>query len=166
MPTRSKAPSGGSIRVRPAVPKGAKAPLGGSAACTAGKRGGNIHCDPIVIIGAGPAGLSCALELATHGHDVVLVDDNACAGGQYLRQLPPGYRVSPGAKLQRDQACFDALARVLAMPNVRYLPATLVWGLAGEHTLCYASPTASGRITAENIVIATGAQEKSLPLPG
>jgi len=122
--------------------------------------------DPTVVIGAGPAGLSCALALATHGHEAVLIDDNARAGGQYLRQLPATYHVSSRTKLHRDQACFDALARALEHPQVRTLPATLVWGLEHPRTLCYASPTVSGRIQASNIVIATGAQEKSLPFPG
>ncbi|MGV6872928.1 FAD-dependent oxidoreductase [Pseudochelatococcus sp. B33] len=121
---------------------------------------------PVVIIGAGPAGLSCASELVSGGREVVLIDDNPIPGGQYFRQLPHTYRISPGARLLRDKARFDELARVLTRPGVRHLPSTTVWGAPGNRTVSYAGPAASGRIEASAIVIATGAQEKSLPFPG
>ncbi len=121
---------------------------------------------PVAIIGAGPAGLSCAMELASAGREIVLIDDNPMAGGQYFRQLPASYRVAPGARLLRDKQRFDALAKVLAMPQVRYLPATLVWGAPGEKIVAYAGPAGSGRVEASAIVIATGAQERSMPFPG
>lgn len=35
----------------------------------------------VAVVGAGPAGLSCAHRLATHGHDVVLFDANEKLGG-------------------------------------------------------------------------------------
>ncbi|MBS3650202.1 FAD-dependent oxidoreductase [Pseudaminobacter sp. 19-2017] len=121
---------------------------------------------PVVIIGAGPAGLSCAWELASAGREVVLIDDNGMAGGQYFRQLPETYQVSRDARLLRDKARFDELAKVLTLPGVRYLSSTVVWGAPGNKTVAYAGPTSSGRIEASAIVIATGAQEKSLPFPG
>lgn len=121
---------------------------------------------PVVIIGAGPAGLSCASELAAAGREVVLIDDNPTAGGQYFRQLPQTYRVALGARLLRDKARFDKLAKTLALPGVRYLPSTVVWGAPDRKTVAYAGPTSSGRIQAYAIIIATGAQEKSLPFPG
>lgn len=35
----------------------------------------------IAVVGAGPAGLACAHRLATHGHDVVILDSKPKAGG-------------------------------------------------------------------------------------
>ena len=122
--------------------------------------------DPVVIIGAGPAGLSCASELAAAGRSVCLIDDNASAGGQYFRQLPPTYIANPDAKLLRDKARFDELAQVLVSPNVKYMPSTVVWGMPDRHTIAYAGPANSGRVSASAIVIATGAQEKSMPFTG
>ena len=122
--------------------------------------------DPIVIVGAGPAGLSCAAELVSAGCDVVLIDDNPVAGGQYFRQLPACYSAGTGARLLRDKSRFDALAKVLEDPHVRYLPRTTVWGVPGPKTLAYVRNEGSGRIKAQAIVIATGAQEKSVPFPG
>jgi len=122
--------------------------------------------EPVAIIGAGPAGLACATELVEGGRSVVLIDDNRMAGGQYFRQLPAGYRVAPDAKLLRDKARFDGLAKVLSHPNVRYLPQATVWAAPTVRTIAYASPQGSGRIRASAIVIASGAQERSLPFTG
>lgn len=122
--------------------------------------------DPVVIIGAGPAGLSCAAELAQAGREVVLIDDNPIAGGQYFRQLPTTYGTAPNARLLRDKTRYDELAKVLALHLVRYLPSTIAWGMPDPRTIAYAGQAGSGRIRASNVVIATGAQEKSLPFPG
>lgn len=122
--------------------------------------------NPVVIVGAGPAGLSCASELAEAGRDVVLIDDNPAPGGQYFRQLPPTYDVARNARLLRDKARYDELTKVLANPHVRHLPSTTVWGAPRPKTVAYAGPSGSGRIEAAAIVLATGAQEKSVPVPG
>ncbi len=121
---------------------------------------------PVIVIGAGPAGLSCAAELVRGGRPVVLIDDNPQPGGQYFRQLPPGYRVAPGSPAFRDQSRYDDLARVLADPLLRYLPRTTVWAAPQPRTVAYAGPQGSGRIAGSAVVIATGAQEKSMPFPG
>jgi len=121
---------------------------------------------PVVIIGAGPAGLACASQLADAGREIVVIDDNRLAGGQYFRQLSETYQVSPRARLLRDKVRFDELAKVLTLPGVRYLPSTTIWGTPGNKTVAYAGPAGSGRIEASAIVIATGAQERSLPFPG
>jgi len=121
---------------------------------------------PVVIIGAGPAGLSCARDLAAAGRELVIIDDNSRAGGQYFRQLPDSYRVVPDARLMRDKARFDELAQVLALPGVRWLPSATVWGRPADRTVAYAGPAGSGRIEASAVVIATGAQDRALPFPG
>ncbi|MGG2478905.1 2Fe-2S iron-sulfur cluster-binding protein, partial [Rhizobium sp. BR5] len=45
----------------------------------------NLHCD-VLIVGAGPAGLSAARAAAVEGLKVVLVDENAEAGGTLLSE--------------------------------------------------------------------------------
>ncbi len=122
--------------------------------------------NPVVIIGAGPAGLSCASHLADTGRQIIILDDNQAAGGQYFKQLPHGFQADRKSRLLRDKERFDTLARVLSRSNVSYMPNTTVWGMPSQKTVAYAGPTQSGRIQASSIVIATGAQEKSLPFPG
>jgi len=45
----------------------------------------NAHCD-VLVVGAGPAGLSSALEAAKNGSSVILVDQDALLGGQLLSE--------------------------------------------------------------------------------
>ena len=41
----------------------------------------------MIIVGAGPAGLSAAIEAAKHGMHVVVYDENAKPGGQLFKQI-------------------------------------------------------------------------------
>lgn len=56
-----------------------------------GVRGVNLNCE-VVIVGAGPAGASLALELARRGRDVLIVERAA-----FPREKPCGDCVNPGA---------------------------------------------------------------------
>src|SRR6218665_844019 len=49
----------------------------------------------LIIVGAGPAGLSAALTAARHGLAVVVVDEQHDAGGQIFRQPPPTFSTPP-----------------------------------------------------------------------
>jgi NADPH-dependent 2,4-dienoyl-CoA reductase/sulfur reductase-like enzyme len=122
--------------------------------------------DPVVIIGAGPAGLACAAELASAGRETVLIDDNPAVGGQYFRQLPPSYRTASGARLLRDKARFDRLAAKLQVPAVRHLGSTVAWGAPDSRTVAYSGIHGSGRLGASAVVLAGGAQERSFPFTG
>ncbi|SEH78045.1 FAD-dependent oxidoreductase [Paracoccus alkenifer] len=127
----------------------------------------NANSDaPVIVIGAGPAGLACAQELVAGNRRVVLIDDNIQPGGQYFRQLPPGYSTAPRARLMRDKARYDDLARVLDSPLLTHLPRTTAWSFPQPGTVAHAGPLGSGRIAGSAVVIATGAQERSMPFPG
>lgn len=120
---------------------------------------------PVVVVGAGPAGLSCTRRLVAAGLNVLLVDDNDQPGGQYLKQLPPGVR-GDAAPIPRPERRTEALFAVLSHPAVTYLPETCVWAQDAPMTLAYAGPGRSGRVTAAAIVVAAGAQDRPLPFPG
>jgi thioredoxin reductase len=121
---------------------------------------------PVLIVGAGPAGLACADQLSRAGQRVVIIDDNAQAGGQYFRQLPATYPASPNALLLRDKSRFDPLAKVLKRPEVTHLASTTVWGTPAPLTLAYGGASGSGRIQGSAIVVASGAQDKPFPFSG
>jgi protoporphyrinogen oxidase len=65
---------------------------------------------PVVVLGAGPSGLACALELARAGRAVVVLEREALAGGLCATHEQEGYRfdlgghrlVSDNAALSRD----------------------------------------------------------------
>ena len=45
----------------------------------------------VVIVGAGPAGMAAALAVADEGFDVIVVDEQARAGGQIFRRPPAAF---------------------------------------------------------------------------
>ena len=44
------------------------------------------RCDPVLVVGAGPAGLECAVTLARRGHPVTLAEASENLGGRVLRE--------------------------------------------------------------------------------
>src|ERR1700682_590233 len=55
--------------------------------------------DPIVIIGAGIAGLTAAYQLAQAGKQVLVLENNADVGGRMTTVEWEGFKVDSGAKL-------------------------------------------------------------------
>ena len=74
-----------------------------------------LHCD-ILVVGAGPAGLSAAIEAATAGADVILCDEQPELGGS-LTFAP-----------QADTDLAGLLAKVQASGSVRVMTSTLCNG--------------------------------------
>ncbi|RJE87269.1 FAD-dependent oxidoreductase [Paracoccus onubensis] len=120
---------------------------------------------PVVIIGAGPAGLACASVLAQAGRDIVIIDENQQAGGQYYRQLPRTFSAD-FRNLPHDRQGFAALAQVMDHPNVRFLRANTLWAAVSPHRIAFAGKDGSGRLDASAVVLATGAQDMPMPFPG
>ncbi len=54
--------------------------------------------DPIVIVGAGIAGLTAAYQLKKAGHDVLVLDSNSYVGGRMFTVEWEGFKVDGGAK--------------------------------------------------------------------
>jgi sarcosine oxidase subunit alpha len=79
------------------------------------------HCD-VLVVGAGPAGLSAALAAAVTGARVILVDEHPLAGGS-LNQENFTIEGKPGS----DWAA-QAVAKLEAMDNVHFFNRTTVFG--------------------------------------
>ncbi len=116
----------------------------------------------ILIIGSGPAGLSCAEVIAPSGLDVTLVDDQPRVGGQLLKQthrffgsreLFAGYRGFQVARLLEE--------RVRRYSNVRFLLETTAIGVFKEGVLL-ASSDKLFLAKPRSVVVATGATENFL----
>ena len=111
----------------------------------------------LLIVGAGPAGLSAALAAAPAGRSIVVLDDNPAPGGQVWRSsaaAPP-----PGV-LQDLQ---HALARY---PHVRISCASRMVAAQGSHALLLESADCAWVQGFEQLILCTGARELLLPFPG
>lgn len=124
---------------------------------------------PPVIVGAGPAGVRAAQTLVAHGLAPIVVDEAPRAGGQIYRR-PPAQLRRPGRVLYGFEAgragalhaAFDALAG-----RIDHRPDTLVWNAGqGQLDLLHAPTRRAMRLPFGQIVVATGATDRVLPLPG
>ncbi|WP_406439508.1 FAD-dependent oxidoreductase [Streptomyces sp. NBC_01613] len=100
---------------------------------------------PVAVLGAGPAGMECAMALARAGSDVVVYDSAAEVGGQARLAARAAHR-SGWQKLvdhQREQLV----------------------GL-GVRVMLHTAPTPAELARYSQIVLATGAQETAVPVPG
>lgn len=129
----------------------------------------------VLIIGAGPAGLAAAQAALDAGASVELVDMSRELGGQFWRHLPPNRPAAQEARIHHAWSRFLALReRVFGDPNCKFIDSAHVFAVtATEKLVVHAIIGESdgvGRerveLTADAMVIATGAHDRTLPFPG
>lgn len=119
----------------------------------------------ILVVGAGPAGLSAAAFAGGLGFDVTVLDENARPGGQYYRQSRlDGFL--PETIVGPSQDAGRRLLEELDPARVRLCCDVAVWGTDGAGTLLYTRDGDNGRISAKAVILATGAHERVVPFPG
>jgi len=108
-------------------------------------------CD-VLVIGAGPSGLAAALTAAAQGAEVVIVDENARAGGSaaYAR----------GADAARAGQHAEQLALVEANPAIRLLTGTYAAGYYTDHWIPLVDGNVLTKMRAKSVVVASGAYEQ------
>jgi NADPH-dependent 2,4-dienoyl-CoA reductase/sulfur reductase-like enzyme len=117
----------------------------------------------LAIIGAGPAGMAAAALAAELGLDTVLIDEQDSPGGQIYRGIE---RAPENTPLGADYLAGKSLAASLRASGAAYLPATTIWHIDPDGTLSLISAGASRTLRAHRILIATGAIERPVPIPG
>jgi len=118
-----------------------------------------------IIIGGGPAGMAAAITLAQHGARALLLDEQPGLGGQIYRAIEE----STPAKLRTlgaDYARGLALTMRLRESAVEYLPDSAVWNVTAAGDVYFSRNGRSRHVTAQHIILATGAMERPVPVPG
>ena len=118
----------------------------------------------LAIIGAGPAGMAAAVEARAQGLSVLVVDENAAPGGQVFRAAEAA---AADPAVARDMAPGLPLVAAFRACGADYRPATMLWHLDPEEGAL--SLSAGGRteeLAARRVILATGAQERPVPIPG
>lgn len=120
----------------------------------------------LAIVGAGPAGMAAAMLAAELGLDALLVDEAEAPGGQIYRGVERAAEPSP---LGKDYLAGRWLAAAFRDSRVRYRPETTVWHIdpaADPAALSIVSDGTSETVAARHILLATGAIERPVPIPG
>jgi NADPH-dependent 2,4-dienoyl-CoA reductase/sulfur reductase-like enzyme len=117
----------------------------------------------LAVIGAGPAGMAAAVLAAELGVATVLIDENPSPGGQIYRGIDRPRRSSP---LGADFLSGRPLAAALQASSVDYRPGATLWHLDPDGTLYFESGGRSETLATRRIVLATGALERPVPIPG
>jgi NADPH-dependent 2,4-dienoyl-CoA reductase/sulfur reductase-like enzyme len=120
-----------------------------------------------VIVGAGPAGIRAAQTLLAHGVTPCLVDEGLRGGGQIYRRQPENFRREPkalyGFEASKAVAVHQTMDQLAAA--IDYRPQTLVWN-AEDNRLDTLQNRHAGQIDYQNLIVATGATDRILPVPG
>src|SRR5690606_10536060 len=119
----------------------------------------------VAIIGAGPAGMVAATRLASRNHTVIVLDEQPQAGGQIWRNIT-GATTSLAGILGPDYAAGASVAGQFAASGARHLRGAIVWNLTRERRLHYLHEGQTHTLTADAVILATGAMERPFPIPG
>ncbi len=122
-----------------------------------------------IIVGAGPAGIRAAATLLAHGLRPLLIDEAPRTGGQIYRRPPPGFTRSAkelyGAEASHAKSLHATADRVCA--QVDYRPESLIWNATSSEIDVLNVPAKVSRtIQWRQIILATGATDRILPVPG
>lgn len=118
----------------------------------------------LIVIGAGPAGMSAAATAAQGGLRVLLLDEQAHPGGQIYRNV--GENRSGRGWLGKDYAHGSQLVDALAHPAVTVQCEATVWRLEAGPRVVWTQGGVSHISAAPNVLLAGGAQERPVPFPG
>lgn len=121
----------------------------------------------VVIIGAGPAGIRAAQTLVAHGVRPILLDEAARGGGQIYRRQPANFKRSAvklyGFEARKAKALHQTIDEL--REQLDYRPDTLVWN-AEDGALDTLHEGRAARLEFSRVIVATGATDRVLPVPG
>lgn len=124
----------------------------------------------LVVVGAGPAGAAAATEAADAGLTVLVVDEQRAPGGQIFRRTPPEFGAS--SHLPKGYPWAERLLeRVERHPGVELRSGTTVFGVLRDgpgslFEVCLSGGSGPDSVLARRILIATGAYDMPVAIPG
>jgi thioredoxin reductase/Fe-S-cluster-containing hydrogenase component 2 len=120
----------------------------------------------VIVIGAGPAGLSAAIEAATEGMDVVVFDENDRPGGQLFKQIHKFFGSKEHRAKERGFRIGEDLLKEAGRLGVEVKLNTTVMGIFGNKEVSVMKDGGIEHVRGNDIVIATGASENAFAFPG
>jgi len=122
----------------------------------------------IAVIGAGPAGMAAAHEAKNLGFKVIVIDEQDGPGGQIYRDVErvAMQRAHDLDVLGPDYKYGFGLVDGLRASGVEHLKGHTVWQIERDGTVWCSDGEKAKRIIARRVLLATGAMERPVPVPG
>jgi len=115
----------------------------------------------VIIVGGGPAGLACAIELRRHGiPDVLVLDREQKAGGIPRHCAHQGFGVRDLRRALSGQAYAQRYVELAQRAGVDIRAETMVTGWSPDGSLEITAPESRESLRASAIVLATGCRER------
>ena len=119
----------------------------------------------LIVIGAGPAGMAAARTAADGGASVRVLDEQPAAGGQIYRGVL-GIDARRSEILGPDYEAGRPLVEALEHPQIQYERGAVVWRVEREGRVAWTNDGAARMAMAARVLVATGAVERPIPIPG
>jgi NADPH-dependent 2,4-dienoyl-CoA reductase/sulfur reductase-like enzyme len=123
------------------------------------------HTD-LLIVGAGPAGMAAAVTARRHGLSVRVVDDQPAPGGQIWRGIETVAATPRAKRLGESYLAGAERAAAFRACGALYEPESQLWQIEPGFRAFVTRGGKARTVTAEAIILATGAQERPMPFPG
>lgn len=120
----------------------------------------------LVVVGAGPAGLAAATQAAELGLSAVVVDEQQAPGGQIYRAVERAAGGPAAAALGPDYAHGSGLVAAFRASGAAYRPGLQVWQIEQSGEVLASDGARSASFPARRALIAVGATERPVPIPG
>jgi D-hydroxyproline dehydrogenase subunit alpha len=117
----------------------------------------------LLVVGGGAGGLSAAAIAAEAGVRVMLIDERTQPGGQFYKQ-PADARGAVAGDRQVGEG--RMLIRRARDAGVEFLAGAEAWGAFAPMTIGVTTPSRSMLVRPNQLIVATGAYERGLPVPG
>lgn len=119
----------------------------------------------IAIIGAGPAGMSAALEAAQQGASVTVLDRKATPGGQIYRDVTQSPLLDPSVLGSEYTEGAELVEAFMEADIDRHQNAD-VWHIGETGEVLYSQDNQTRRLVARELIISPGAMERPFPIEG
>jgi len=120
----------------------------------------------IAVVGAGAAGMTAAIKAARAGAQVTLIDENARPGGQLFKQIHKFFGSQAHLAGTRGVQIGKGLLEEAQDAGVEIRLDTVVYGLFADNRLGLVCKDHTEDLSAQAIILATGANENALAFPG